>query len=286
MKKRRKWVKRTILFLIAAAGIGYAVTTLMDSRKPQFTTEMVRTRDIETFYTFSGNVMADQTEIVYAASAIKINRILLNEGDMVQKEENVMRSQAGQFYESPITGVITDLYVEQNDSVKAGASLFRVASYHKPIVMISIDEYDIGAVRAGEAVKVYIQAMNKTVNGVIEKVDREATVTNNIAYYGAKVTIDPDDTILMGMTCEVSVPKQTALGVATLSLSSVKFDEDNRPFVYMRDRNDDVTAEYITLGINNGTIVEVTEGLKSGETVLIPKNNVSMFMAFQGMRFR
>jgi HlyD family secretion protein len=286
MKSRKKWVKRGILIGLALIAAGIGVLSLVDGRRPRFTSEIARIRDIETFFTFTGNIVPDQSETVYAAHGGKISKLYYEEGETVHKEDSVMRSQSGQLYEAPIHGTLTDIFIDLNDTVKPGDALFRVASYDKPVVMISIDEYDIDAISAGEDVRVYVQAMDKTVAGVIEKVDREATVTGNVAYYGAKVVLIQDGSIRMGMTCEVSVPKQSAIGATTIALKSVKFDEDNRPFVYMYDRNDDVVAEYVALGVTNGTYVEVTEGLKAGETILIPQSNASMFMSFQNMRFR
>lgn len=285
MQRKNKWLKRGVwitLAVIAAAGLGMS---LINAKKPQFDTETVRTRDIETFYTFSGNIQPDEAETVYALSAGKVSKIYFIEGDTAEKEENVMRTQNGQVYEAPIAGTLTDLYVEANDLIKAGDPLFRTASYDRPVVRISIDEYDIGAIKAGEKVTVYIQALDKTVDGVIEKVDREATITGNVAYYGAKVSIAQEN-IPMGMTCEVSVPKQSAYGVPAITLKSVKFDENNKPFVYMYDRRNEVIAEYVTLGVSNGTTVQVLNGLRDGDVVLIPKDNSPMFMSFQDMRGR
>jgi len=285
-KKKKKWIRRSIIIGVVVIAAAAAVMSLANTRAPDYTTEVVRARDIETFYSFSGNIAPDKFEIVAASVSAKINRIYYEENDTILKDSNIMRSQAGQLFEAPINGTITDIYIEADDSVKPGDPLFRVASYDKPIVIISIDEYDIGSITIGEQVTVYIQAMDRTYTGVIDKVDKEATITGNVAYYSAKIAIEQDGYVRMGMTCEVAVPKQSALNAATISLSSVKFDEDNKPFIYTYNGNQEVVAEYITLGVNNGTYTEVLEGLKLGETVLIPKNNAPMFMAFQNMRFR
>lgn len=286
MTGKKKWLKRGIwiaLALIVVVGVAYSLT---NSKKQEYDQETAKTRDIETFYTFSGNIEPDEIEMVYAASNNKITKVYVLEGDTVAEDANLFKMQSGTVIESPLKGTVTDVYVKVDDTVRAGDSIARVATYDKPIVTISIDEYDISSIHVGDKVTVYIQAMNKTVEGVIEKIKREANVTSNVAYYQATVAIEQDGTILMGMTCEVSALKESALGVTTIPLSYVNFDEDNQPFLYLYNRNNEVIAEYMTLGVSNGTTVQVVEGLKSGETVLSPKNRTTMFMPFAAMRNR
>jgi len=278
MKSKRKWGKRLIIIAVLLAVAGFALFSAMNRQAESYTEETVKARDIETFYTFSGNIEPNKAQTVYAAASGKINRINFSEGAAVKEDDNVLRSQAGIQYKAPMDGVIMDIYVEADETVAVGDALFRIATYNEPVVIVSVDEYDVHALHAGDSVTVYIQAMDKTVDGVIEKIDKEATVSGNVAYYNAKVSIEQDGTLLMGMTCEVAAPKQSALNVATLPMASLYFDDDNNPYVLVRDRRDEVVAEYVTLGVNNGTIVEILDGVRVGDTVLIKKGQGSMFM--------
>ncbi len=279
MKSKKKWLKRLVIIAVILIVGAFAVYSAMNAKQTQYTSETVKARDIETFYTFTGNIEPNKAETVYATNTSKISKIYFLEGDLAKEDDNVLRAQSGTQYQAPIDGTITDIYPEVDDSVKAGDPLFRVATYEKPVVIISVDEYDVHALSVGDAVTVYIQAMEKTVNGIIEKVDKEATVSGNVAYYNAKVAIEQDGSILMGMTCEVAAPKQSAKNVATLPITSLYYDEDNLPYILTRDRQDEVIAEYVTLGVNNGSIVEILDGVRTGDTVLTIKNQSSMFMS-------
>ena len=70
----------------------------------------------------------------------------------------------------------------------------------------------------------------------------------------------------------------------TLSISSLQFDEEGQPYVYCYDRKGDVVTQAVVLGVNNGTFVEIKDGLKSGDTVLVPKSRIPMMspMAMMG----
>ena len=57
-----------------------------------------------------------------------------------------------------------------------------------------------------------------------------------------------------------------------------QYDENGKPFVYCYDRNGDAVRQSVLLGINNGTIVEIRDGVRTGETVLIPPANIMLPM--------
>lgn len=278
MKSKRKWGKKFIIFAVVLLALGFILYSVMNRRAEGYTEEMVKARDIQTFYTFSGNIEPNKAQTIYAPMAGKISRINADVNASVKEDDNVLRSQAGMQFKAPFDGIVADIFFEADESYSSGDALFRIATYDKPVVVISVDEYDVHALSVGDAVTVYIQAMDKTVDGTIEKIDREATVSGNVAYYNAKVTIEQDGTIMMGMTCEVSAPKQSALNVATLPLTSLYFDEANNPYVLIRDRRDEVIAEYVTLGVNNGSVVEILDGVRTGDTVLTRMSQGSMFM--------
>ena len=54
-------------------------------------------------------------------------------------------------------------------------------------------------------------------------------------------------------------------------MDAIQYDEDNKPYVYCYSRGDEIVRQSVLLGINNGTIVEIKDGVKSGEAILIPK---------------
>jgi len=173
-----------------------------------------------------------------------------------------------------------------DDTVSAGRDLFRIADYDHPFVTIRVDEYDVGALSVGMEVTVYVQALDQTLIGTISEIGREAEVSGSIAYYEAKVSVPQDGTLRMGMSAEVTALKDKALSATTVTLSSIQFDEDNKPFVYCYSRGEEIVRQPVMLGINNGSIVQVLDGVKSGETVLIPKKDTIVLTPMAGMRDR
>ena len=271
MVKVKKHGKRVIAAVVVLLLLAAAALSLWRGQEEQFTEEIARTQDIVTYYTFSGNLEPGDAQVVTAAGRGTVRELLKAEGDVVEAEEDVLQPRSGSRIEAPIAGTISDLYVEEDDDYAPGDELFRVADYAHPVLKIKVDEYDLSALRVGMAVDVTVHATGAQLTGLITRIAQEATVENDVAYYEAEISVPQDGTLVMGLTCEVSVLRDSALNATTVTLDAIQYDEENEPFVYCYSRGDEIVRQRVTLGINNGVIVEVKDGVKSGETILLPK---------------
>ena len=266
-KKLRKRLVWLLLILLAAAAVWYF---FFREQTVNFTEETARTMDIETFYTFSGNIEPDGAAVYAASTNGTIRQWLVEEGDTVTESDNVVIYDNGTRVKAPRNGTISDIYVDPDDDFRAGDALFRVADYAHPKIIIHVDEYDVSAMKKGIGVSVHVLSTGAVVEGEITRIAQEATVSGDLAYYQTEITLPQDGTLAMGLTVEVLIPRQSVQNATTVSMSAIQYDENDEPFVYMHDNSGKVVMQPVSLGINNGSIVEITEGLKSGETVLIP----------------
>lgn len=140
-------------------------------------------------------------------------------------------------------------------------------------VVIKVDEYDIASLSPGQEVTVLVNALDEEITGEIAKVSKEATSVNGIAYFTASIDLGDHSELLVGMSTEVSILSQSAPNATTLSMKALQFDHQNQPFVYYRDNSDKVVTKAVKVGINDGNTVEILEGVKIGEVVLIPRDN-------------
>ncbi len=282
-KKRRKiiWIVMMLLLaLIAAYGL------FLRPKPVKYDEETAKTQDIVTYYSFSGNIEPGDEKIVRTTSPLRVKTLPIAEGETVKEDDDIVIPKSGSRVEAGMNGTLADLYVEVDDSVSAGKDLFRIADYDHPVVAVRVDEYDVGALAEGMEVTVYVQALDKTLTGTVSEIGREAQVSGTIAYYEAKVSVPQDGTLRMGMSAEVTALKDRAEMATTVSIKSVQFDDDNQPYVYCFNRGDEIVRQPLTLGINNGTAVQVLEGIKSGEIILVPKDNAVLVSPFAAMRSR
>ena len=283
-KKRKRKIILSALFLALILIAAYGL--FLRPRKTPYDQETAKTQDIVTYYSFSGNVEPGDEKVVIATSPVRVKSLPIAEGTLVKEDDDIIVPKSGNRIEAGMAGTLAEIYVDVDDAVGAGKNLFRIADYDHPAIAFRVDEYDVGALSIGMEVSVYVHALDKTLTGAISKIGREATVSGNIAYYDAKVSVPQDGMLRMGMSAEVTVLKDKALMATTITLGAVQFDEDNQPYVYCYSRGEEIVRQPLLLGINNGTIVQVLDGVKSGETVLIPKGDAVIISPMAAMRSR
>ena len=143
------------------------------------------------------------------------------------------------------------------------------------IIGQSTDKASLSTVMAD----VCLFAFSELGNLIITRIAQEATVSGDLAYYEVTMTVPQDGTLAMGLSCEIRVLYQSVKNVTTVSIDAIQYDSDGKPFVYCYDRKDEIVRQKVTLGINNGSIVEIVDGIRTGEAVLIPvKNTMEMPM--------
>lgn len=266
-KKNRKVLIWIIIIAVIAAAAAYLLT---QRQQVNYDEETARTQDIETYYTFSGNVEANSYRVVTATTRGTVREWKFAEGDKVEKDEYILVPKSGAQLKAPMDGTLSDLYVDEGDDYVPGDLLFRIADYDHPLVRIKVDEYDVSAIAKGMQVDVKVQATGNTLSGTVRRIAQEASVVNDLAYYEVLVDLPQDGSLVMGLTCEVVVPRDNVQNATTISMKAVQYDDNGKPFVYCYNRNNEVMKQSVLLGINDGSIVEIKDGIRTGEVVLVP----------------
>lgn len=136
---------------------------------------------------------------------------------------------------SPVDGVVLTRTIEPGQTVAASLqapTLFTIAEdLSKMKIQLTVDESDIGQVKAGQNVNFTVDAFpNRQFTGVVSQVQMAATTTNNVVTYPVLVTVDNSDgTLLPGLTvnAEIEVSRQpNVLRVANAALRYKPSDED------------------------------------------------------------
>ena len=263
MKKTGKIIAIIVVLALVAGG----VSLFAGGRKnAAYSEEIARTQDISTYYTFSGNLSTKDSQIVTSTAKTTVKECLFSEGGAV-------KFSSGGTARAPMDGTLSNLYVEEGDEVTMGQQLLRVADYSNPQIVFNVDEYDRPALSVGQAADVTVLSTGKVLTGTITRIAQEATVSGDLAYYEVTMTVPQDGTLAMGLSCEIRVLYQSVKNVTTVSIDAIQYDSDGKPFVYCYDRKDDIVQQRVTLGINNGSIVEIVDGIRTGEAVLIPVKN-------------
>lgn len=275
-KKHKKWPWLVLLVLLAAAVL-FVMSQGQKGMEALFTQETAQTRDLVTYYSFSGSLtpVTDETQTV--KEQLKVKELYVAEGDRVAKGDALLRATNGTRVYAAYAGTIETLYAEVDDTLQPGSQLAHIVDYDTLEVTVDVDEYDIGAVAVGKEGSVYLNALERTVPGTVTEIARDATTEGGVSYYEVKLQLDAGQDVRSGMSVEVNILNQQALGAVSVSLDALSYDEYNRPYVYQKDAEGGYTAVPIETGVSDGKNIEVLSGLAEGDTVYYQSNDLARF---------
>jgi len=280
-KRRKKW----IWLLLVLAIIGYGVYSFLSAGEQAaqalFTEETVQSRDIVTYYSFSGNLTPVTAETQTAKESLKVKEVYVAEGEAVVKGDVLLRGTDGTRVYAAYTGTVETLFAEKDDTLQPGSQIARIVDYDTLEVSVDVDEYDIGAMNIGKEGIVYLNALERSIPGVVSEVSREATREGGVSYYEAKLQVDAGSDVRSGMSVEVTILNQQALAAPSLSLDALSYDEYNRPYVLQKDAEGQMTAVSVETGISDGKNIQILSGLSEGDVIYYQGFDLARFFQMQ-----
>ena len=281
-EKRVKWLW-IVLILVAAAGGWMLISGRSAQQYGEATTV---TGSITTYYNFSGAIEVVRSATVISPAASTVTKIYVQQNDLIEEGDRLIRLDNGTTLKAELTGEVTSLGVSEGSVVTAGDTLAEVMDLTELRVDFQVDEYDVDAIALGKTAIVTVDGTGETFEGTITSLNKRATQSGDLSYYTAGIDLSDvslPEGILPGMQVTVDVLNQHAEDVVLLSVSAVSFTTDNQPYVLMRD-GDTVNQVEITVGINDGNNVEITEGLASGDIVLYEITSTDTFTMLREAR--
>jgi len=195
---------------------------------------------------------------------------------------------------SPVSGTVISKEIEQGQTVAASFStptLFEVAEdLSKMQIEASISEADIGYIKPEMNATFTVDAYpNDKFYGKIRQVRLSPTEVSNVVMYTVIIEIDNSSRkLLPGMTASVTIKAEEANDVLMISAMALQFKpsaavkaemdvkkiadiEENQDVVYLFEKGK-IVPRIITKGISDMTNIEIKEGLKLGEEVIVEAN--------------
>ena len=189
---------------------------------------------------------------------------------------------------SPINGVVLDKAVEEGQTVAASFStptLFTIAQDLTDMrVIADIDEADIGEVKEGQRVSFSVDAFpNDTFQGLVTQVRQQATTESNVVTYEVVISAPNADLKLKpGLTANVTIYTLEKNDVLTVSAKALRFspkqeliaedetiqDAEGAAHKLWVQEGKTFRAIAVETGVSNGTLTEITSGIKAGTQVI------------------
>lgn len=146
---------------------------------------------------------------------------------------------------------------------------FTVQTQDSVKLVISIDELDINSVSEGQEAEVTFDAISdETFSGTITKVADTAKSGSSGAKYEVDVTFAKTDEMKIGMSATAVITVNKVTDAITIPMTALQ-EKGGENFVYTTQEEDGTLGGEVTVetGLSDGTNVEITSGLKEGDTV-------------------
>ncbi|MDF2802386.1 MAG: family efflux transporter, subunit [Anaerocolumna sp.] len=207
----------------------------------------------------------------------------------IEEAELSLKSQENQMQqykiESPISGTVIIKNKKQGDTIDPSAdaatgSMATIYDMSYLTFQMNIDELQISSVKVGQKVTITTEAItDKTFDGIVDRISLKGNTNNGVTSYPVIIKVVEFSELLPGMNVNGKILMQEANNVLTIPSSALQ--KDNVVYIQtdeiMKDQDPSIPKGYkpvtVTIGLNDGSNVEIKSGLNEGDTVYIPFDN-------------
>jgi HlyD family secretion protein len=181
---------------------------------------------------------------------------------------------------APMDGVILSRDVEIGDAVSSILVLGSTATLvmtegdvNEVYVDGKVDEADIAHVYMGQPARIKVESFrDRTFNGKVTKISPMGVEKDNVTTFEVRVSINnPNGELKALMTANAEILLDEHKGVLTVPENAVTYDNLKNASVEIPDKSqkDGTRKVPITVGLSNGSVTEITSGLKEGDPVVL-----------------
>ncbi|PAB60759.1 efflux RND transporter periplasmic adaptor subunit [Anaeromicrobium sediminis] len=172
---------------------------------------------------------------------------------------------------APISGFITAVNVSKGESISPSVPVVSISNIDPVKVETSVSGYLVNKLHKGDLVDVFIKSVDtKPFKGTINAIS-PAPSKDNLTY-PIQITIENKDSLVKpGMFAEIVVSSDKKENILTIPSQAVVI-KDGEPVVFVI-KDSTAYMKNIEVGLDNGTLVEVLNGLSENEEVVIKGQN-------------
>lgn len=167
-------------------------------------------------------------------------------------------------------GVITSVELAEDDIIRTGSALITLYDMEDVTMTVSLYEEDMTDISVGSPANISFTAYPEEIfTARVTEISDASTDSSGNVLYEVTVTLEGDVSgLFQGMTGDITfVSGQCEDTLYVLKRAVVT--EGNKSYVRVRGKNGRVSEKEVTTGFSDGTYVQITEGLKEGDIVLI-----------------
>jgi HlyD family secretion protein len=181
---------------------------------------------------------------------------------------------------APMDGVILSRDVEIGDAVSSILVLGSTATLvmtegdtSEVYVQGKVDEADIAHVYMGQPARIKVESFrDRLFQGKVTKIAPMGVEKDNVTTFEVRVSINnPGGELKANMTANAEILLDEHKGVLTVPEDAVIYDNQKNASVQAPDKNqkNGWRKVPVTVGLSNGSVTEITSGLKEGDQVVL-----------------
>ena len=182
---------------------------------------------------------------------------------------------------APIRGTVLSRDVEIGSPVSsilnlgANATLvMTLGDIEQVFVRGKVDEADIGRVRLGQPARIRVETFkDKAFNGKVTQISPMGVEKDNVTNFEVRVSIDnPGKELKANMTANAEIVLEEHADALIVPEAAVTYDAQKHAFVEIVSpgAKNGRTKVAVKPGVGNGTKIQILEGLKQGDKVVLP----------------
>ncbi|MBW4453363.1 MAG: efflux RND transporter periplasmic adaptor subunit [Nostoc indistinguendum CM1-VF10] len=216
------------------------------------------------------------TQAEVRTTALKIQTLQL-ERQLIQQQlqDNIVTS--------PLNGEVLGVNVEDGDGVELRTNLLTLGDPGKVLVKLQLSTLNAAQIRVNQLARINAIGPNakiftgrvqslypQALSAEAQKQDGSSSKQSDQPTVPATIRLDtPTRTLIPGSRVNVEVVLQQRQNVVVLNTETIVRSQA-RPFVWVRDSQNQAQKRTIDLGLEGLMAVEVTSGLQPGEKVILP----------------
>ena len=182
---------------------------------------------------------------------------------------------------APIRGTVLSRDVEIGSPVSsilnlgANATLvMTLGDIAQVFVRGKVDEADIGRVRLGQEARIRVETFkDKSFNGRVTQISPMGVEKDNVTNFEVRVSIDnPGKELKANMTANAEIVLEEHPDSLIVPEAAITYDAQKNAFVDLLAPGSKTGRQktQVKVGVGNGTKIQILEGLKQGDKVVLP----------------
>lgn len=269
MKRKTIWGLSAAILVVLVIG-GIVLSTRSNQSGIAVNTKKVSQEKIVEKLNLSGTVIPKDSENLIGSGTV--TKVDVKVGDKVKKDQELAEYDNGLKLKAGQDGTVTEVNIKAGQpdaSTQQNKAAIVVADLSELEVQLKLTNSEAKQVKVDQ--NAVITSGNQTFEGKVVQKDPTATAsqaTGEQATLGARVSLEKADDLYAGFTADVDITTASVDDAVALPIEALTYDKDNQAVVYTI-KNGEAQAVKVKTGIQSDTLVEIKDGLKVGDEVIL-----------------